>query len=280
MTSSPFASLTACLAVAASSFAQAPGDCVRNDASFQSQEGGCKDLSAGLVWSVDTGVRTWEQALSDAANLVQGGYSDWRLPTIAEMQVASANGAQTHIRFTHGLPSSPARWNSWSSSPASGSTRPKTAPIWTLDWVSGSAQQLPKNSRLYFHCVRDGIVPASSPEVAQSKNEAAPSSPAASQSAVTHVLDGDRWIAELYLPLLAGRSFAATLETDGAEISAMPTSGAPASGTFDAAGRATINVDPGALRSSEPVVRAISIHVLVADPVAGAPRAFRVRLPR
>lgn len=44
-------------------------------------------------WSQFFGARaTWSQANTHAANLVEGGYSDWRLPTRAEFQAGIQGG--------------------------------------------------------------------------------------------------------------------------------------------------------------------------------------------
>ncbi len=46
-----------------------------------------------VSWSQFFGARaTWSQANTYAANLVEGGYSDWRLPTRAEFQTAISGG--------------------------------------------------------------------------------------------------------------------------------------------------------------------------------------------
>jgi hypothetical protein len=46
-----------------------------------------------ISWSQFFGARTtWTQASTYAANLVEGGYSDWRLPTRAELQAAIQGG--------------------------------------------------------------------------------------------------------------------------------------------------------------------------------------------
>ncbi len=46
-----------------------------------------------VSWSQFFGARgTWPQVNTYAANLVEGGYSDWRLPTRAEFQAAISSG--------------------------------------------------------------------------------------------------------------------------------------------------------------------------------------------
>ena len=87
-----------------------PGDCILEDGSFASEIGGCHDKAAdGLVWSAgsydQTGIkpvyydsysRTYP-AIDYCANLAEGGYSDWRLPTAAERDAAAQRGGATHL---------------------------------------------------------------------------------------------------------------------------------------------------------------------------------------
>jgi hypothetical protein len=90
--------------------------CVVNDSDFSSTEGGCKDLNTGLVWSPD--LRAFGPApggghpylvpqpkiqtacnnrLNNSPN--GGGYTDWRAPTLGEVQEALANGLNSHLNF-------------------------------------------------------------------------------------------------------------------------------------------------------------------------------------
>ncbi len=79
-----------------------PGDCVVNDAAFNTEGGGCRDLSTGLVWSHQDGSNnSYEYGVSYCANLTEGGQTDWRLPTIGELEAVYANGAWTHLVFEH-----------------------------------------------------------------------------------------------------------------------------------------------------------------------------------
>lgn len=103
-------------------------------------EGGVKDTTTGLVW-VDYRVLsdswwTWPTAMSNAANLVHMGYTDWRLPTVAELQDAGRKQIYQNVpMITDGseLPTSPPRdsdtgyWY-WSSE----STKKKGGQAWAV----------------------------------------------------------------------------------------------------------------------------------------------------
>jgi hypothetical protein len=90
----------AILGVAALAFAAnpPPGACLTNDAAWTTANGGCQDQTSGLVWS---SLRNrslmyngpWAYAVTDCDNLVEGGYSDWRLPTLNECIQAAHDGA-------------------------------------------------------------------------------------------------------------------------------------------------------------------------------------------
>lgn len=71
---------------------------------FASTEGGCKDLRTGRVWSRNSGSRerggtfySFSPAKSYCDNLVEGGKTDWRLPTRVELKAGAANGAGTYV---------------------------------------------------------------------------------------------------------------------------------------------------------------------------------------
>lgn len=76
--------------------------CVLEDANFATADGGCKDQSTGLVWSGSTWKRTqsyysYSGAVSQCANLDEGGFSDWRLPSKDEMLAVEANDAHLYL---------------------------------------------------------------------------------------------------------------------------------------------------------------------------------------
>lgn len=108
----------ACLAGMTLAF-EVPGACAFEDASFVTAEGGCKDLSTGLVWSawtrsIDPGLSgDWWWAVDYCENLVEGGYDDWTLPDDAQLRQVGLNGAGTHLDW--GLIDNPQNYFQWSS---------------------------------------------------------------------------------------------------------------------------------------------------------------------
>jgi hypothetical protein len=88
--------------------------CLVNDGDFTTADGGCKDLNTGLVWSPDLRAFTggpgsspglsgsfdgWcnQELNSKPAN--GGGFTDWRSPTVGEVNEALANGLYSHLDF-------------------------------------------------------------------------------------------------------------------------------------------------------------------------------------
>jgi hypothetical protein len=82
---------------------------VDDDDAFASTDGGCKDLSTGLVWGTD--IRIWGFPNGTAQNYNYcndlmnqnpangGGFTDWRVPTVEEIHDSLANGLNSHLDF-------------------------------------------------------------------------------------------------------------------------------------------------------------------------------------
>lgn len=97
--------ITACAAVLGLTIGQAgartaarllnPGDCRLNDSLFATADGGCKDLQTNRTWSRgswDTaGHLTFSYYKNWCADMTQGGYTDWRMPTVTEVQTLAAH---------------------------------------------------------------------------------------------------------------------------------------------------------------------------------------------
>lgn len=123
-----------------------PGDCAVEGSGWSSIDGGCKDPS-GRVWAASRMAygglaATYSEDKTYCANLVEGGYSDWRLPTTAEFQAAVNNSAASHLY----LPDQ--GWGRWLSE-----TKGK---MWGYfgHFQDGSVHQTLQTSRLDVMCVR------------------------------------------------------------------------------------------------------------------------------
>lgn len=135
----------------------APNDCFLNDALWNSEEGGCRDLTTGLVWSEDSIIlgmqNTWDGAQLYCQTLEEGGYDDWFLPSKDQMLEGAANGAAAHFTMIDGI--------AWSSTPK-GNNR-----AWAVNMVQGFADTDFKASTRNCRCVRDpgGPPPPPDPDV-------------------------------------------------------------------------------------------------------------------
>ena len=73
--------------------------CALNDEHFDTLEGGCMDLATELVWGISSSPNWpfWyaEQAVEDS---VEGGFTDWRLPTRTELETVVANDGVSHFQ--------------------------------------------------------------------------------------------------------------------------------------------------------------------------------------
>jgi hypothetical protein len=137
-------------------FAGAPGDCLVEDANWMSVDGGCKDMTTGRVWSAAYSAEYHEiwpnfyEAQTICSDLVEGGYSDWRTPTLDELKAGYANGATGHIN--DGSPSG----GKWSST--YGSKSKKTAYYFIFEsgifWATGIYDPRVGYSRHDVICVR------------------------------------------------------------------------------------------------------------------------------
>ena len=64
----------------------------------------CKDSSSGLIWSARSGgYMVWNDAINQCDNLLEGYYTDWRLPTISELRTLIQNCSKTETGGTCGV---------------------------------------------------------------------------------------------------------------------------------------------------------------------------------
>lgn len=162
-----------------------PGACQANDAFFRTADGGCKDQVTGLVWSSrSAAAMTWVDAVwgSDlpgnvgsenaddygrttdygnacgsacdgsavnyCKNLNEGGKTDWRLPTLAELQSASANSNAASPPYLDEADAT----TSWSSTTDSGTT----GNAYVLAMSTGASASGAKWPTVKAYCVRGG----------------------------------------------------------------------------------------------------------------------------
>jgi hypothetical protein len=115
--------------------------------------GTVSDMTTGLAWqqvpNADT--LTWEQALSYADTLSLGGFNDWRVPNIKELQsINDETIINPSINTAFFTVSGPHHY--WSST----SLPNQTTIAWYLDTQFGLTTYAVKTSKLYLLCVRGG----------------------------------------------------------------------------------------------------------------------------
>jgi hypothetical protein len=94
------------------------------------------DPATGLMWAKrDNGSDiNWPDAMKYAENLRLGGYADWRLPTIDEVEtIHDASAGGHHIKGAIKLTG----WWCWSSTPGS-----RSGSAWVFDFVGGRRGQI------------------------------------------------------------------------------------------------------------------------------------------
>jgi hypothetical protein len=111
----------------------ATNPCKTEDAArFITAGGGCKDVKTGRVWSRNAGSPerggsfwTWTPGKNYCANLIEGGMTDWRMPTRDELKTVAANGAGAYLDVFwavdgSGGPSYEYNFSKWSSTTVKG----------------------------------------------------------------------------------------------------------------------------------------------------------------
>lgn len=229
-----------------------PGACVLDDALFTTQLGGCQDLSSGLVWSAtQPGSFTWSYANQTwVPNLVEAGYSDWRMPTFQELVDAHAHGAASHLQVTC-LPC--AYWSS----------TPKGNKAWGIRFDTGATALRTKGSALLVLAVRStGLEAATTDPALVPPFAAAPDQ----DETVTHFLSDSAHTVDLRLPRHAGASFVAFLSLPA------PHAGAPRPLTFLEVGRLnaeeghhTLRLEPGPCVPAYTLLASSTLILLVLD---------------
>ena len=120
---------------------------------IDNKDGTVTDTKTNLMWQQDTieGGLSFDEAITKAASLVCGGYSDWRLPTIQELQsivdYSKVNPSIDTTYFPNTLSS--IYWSSSSTYVDS------TSNAWLVYFDYGLVYLLNKTNSFYVRCVRN-----------------------------------------------------------------------------------------------------------------------------
>jgi hypothetical protein len=114
-------------------------------------DGTVTDNDTGLMWQKeDDGVtKTWESAICEGLSL--GGYTDWRLPNIKELEsITDDTKNSPAIDSTYFTNTNSSDY--WSST----TTAENTSSAWHVNFYSGSVNSSYKSGGYYVRCVRGG----------------------------------------------------------------------------------------------------------------------------
>lgn len=235
-----------------------PGACAVNDLLFQTAQGGCLDVTSNRVWSATGGIGTWDYAKQYSDNLVEGGFADWRLPTLAELTALHQHGGATHLAGGSEFS------RIWSST-----TRGNRA--WYLDLQTGQTGLSLKGSSYWVIAVRTPSGPSSNIGGGQGNSTAAIS--------VSH-FHGDRgWTVAVHAPEHAYQPYLLFAGAAGTAPNSLPVApfvltpallGAhffdPGAGRLDGQGRAVVAVDLLGLRVPASSHADLRLVLLLLDP--------------
>ena len=117
--------------------------------------GATAESNLTLMWSSMLGIGTHPNAVAAAAALEEGGYTDWRLPTQAELQAAVTDAdpstfGQAQPNMDNFWWSSKTQGNAW----AFGVRVVTDANGYPIPSLSGQVLKTPPRSTLYVRCVR------------------------------------------------------------------------------------------------------------------------------
>ncbi|MEK6589760.1 MAG: DUF1566 domain-containing protein [Nitrospinota bacterium] len=116
-------------------------------------DGTVTDKDTGLMWQKedDGATKTWESAITFCEGLSFGGYTDWRLPNIKELEsITDDTKSSPAIDSTYFINTNSSDY--WSST----TTAESKSNAWHVNFYSGSVSSSYKSNDYYVRCVRGG----------------------------------------------------------------------------------------------------------------------------
>ena len=113
-----------------------------------------KDLLTGLMWTTDAdtdGTKTWANSISYCEALTTGGYTDWRLPNVKELESLTNYGTYPSLPIGHLFINGGGNAY-WTSSTLSGDN----GYAYYINRTYGGVSYDPKTTLHYVHAVRGG----------------------------------------------------------------------------------------------------------------------------
>ena len=127
-----------------------------NDAGTKAEAGqlhvAALDTTTGLMWSARPlpGRHTHAAALQHCADLRLAGFTDWQLPTIAQLQTIVDHTRYSPAIDKDSFPKTPSDWF-WSSTPAAWSA---SSVAWIVSFSSGGAGTYYHDDKAFVRAVR------------------------------------------------------------------------------------------------------------------------------
>jgi hypothetical protein len=116
-------------------------------------DGTVTDNLTGLMWIKDeTKTMSWQEALNYAKTLSTGGYTDWRLPNVNELESLLNDGEPNNAAWLNSQGFANVQPDFYWSSTTLG----ETANAWGVNFDSGSVSHSVKASKNYVHALRAG----------------------------------------------------------------------------------------------------------------------------
>lgn len=112
----------------------------------------CSEGQSGIACSGTASMQSWQVALTTAANSSFAGYSDWRLPSVKELQSLVETGCYGPSINSFRFPSTEERGDFWTSSTVASNT----SSAWLISLYHGYVGFVAKSQPLGVWLVRAG----------------------------------------------------------------------------------------------------------------------------